>query len=69
MPLFEVVVMEMPERAKFEGDGFKPERLVLGPKAVVAQDSQGAAIAAVMDAGAELKVDRARMQVIVRPFE
>ena len=43
------------------------EKLVFGPKAVVANDPQSAAIAAVLDGG-EIKVDRARMTVLVRPF-
>lgn len=66
MPLFEVAVLETPTKKDAE-DG-KTERLVFGPKAVVARDSQSAAIAAVMDGGMDSTVDRTRMNVIVRPF-
>jgi hypothetical protein len=65
MPLFEVAILERPT-SKEEEDG-KSERLVFGPVAIVASDSQNAAIAAVMD-GKDITVDRARMQVLVRPF-
>ena len=65
MPLFEVAILQKPTPAEVErGDS---ETLVMGPKAVVAADSQSAAIVAVMDAG-DLKVDRSRLQVLVRPF-
>lgn len=68
MPLFEIAILEQP--TKKDAEEGKGERLVFGPKAVVASDSQSAAIAAVMDAtGDELKaVDKSRMQVLVRPF-
>lgn len=68
MPLFEVAILEQP--TKKDAEEGKGERLVFGPKSVVASDGQSAAIAAVMDAtGDELKtVDKQRMQVLVRPF-
>ena len=66
MPLFEVAIMETP--TKKDAEEGKTERLVFGPKAVVARDSQSAAIAAVMDGGMASDVDRTRMNVIVRPF-
>lgn len=65
MPLFEVAILEIPTKKELEEGG--AEKLVLGPKAVVASDSQSAAIAAVMDS-TEIKIDRTRMQVLVRPF-
>lgn len=65
MPLFEVAILERPTQK--EAEEGKGERLVLSPKAVVAPDAQSAAISAVMDEG-EVKVDRQRMQVLVRPF-
>lgn len=65
MPLFEVAILEKPTKKETE-DG-KGERLVFGPKAVVANDGQSAAIAAVLDGG-DIKVDRSRMEVLVRPF-
>ena len=65
MPLFEVAILENPTKKDAE-DG-KGERLVFGPKAVIAEDAQSAAIAAVLDGGS-IDVDRSRMNVLVRPF-
>ena len=65
MSLYEVAILERPTKKEAE-DG-KSERLVFGPKAIVANDPQSAAIAAVLD-GEKITVDRARMQVLVRPF-
>lgn len=66
MPLFEVAILEIPtKKDKEEG---KSERLVMAPKAVIASDTQSAAIAAVLDQDTKLEVDRTRMQVLVRPF-
>ncbi len=65
MPLFEVALIERPtEKEAKDGKG---ERLVLAPVAVIANDAQGAAIAAVLDYG-DIKIDRSRMEVLVRPF-
>jgi len=76
--LFEIAILEAP--TKKEAEEGKTERLVFGPRAVVANDSQSAAIAAVLDAtngehnpsappAQDLaKIDRARMKVLVRPF-
>jgi hypothetical protein len=66
MPLYEVAILELP--TKNEAEDGKGDRLVFGPKAIVAKDPQGAAIAAVLDGGAPIAVDRNRMQVLVRPF-
>lgn len=66
MPLYEVAILEAPTKKEAEEGG--SEKLVFGPKAVVANDSQSAAIAAVMDSKDAVQVDRARMQVLVRPF-
>ena len=63
--LFEVAILEQPTKNERE-DG-KGDRLILAPKAVIANDAQSAAIAAVLDAGT-LELDRSRMQVLVRPF-
>ncbi len=65
MPLFEVAILEKPTKKEAE-DG-KPERLAFGPKAVIANDPQSAAISAVLD-GEKLVIDRSRMEVLVRPF-
>lgn len=66
MALFEVAILERPTKKEMEDGG--TERLVFGPKAVVARDEQSAAIAAVMDGGTPSDVDRQRMEVLVRPF-
>jgi len=66
--LYEVAILETP--TKKEAEEGKGERLVFGPKAVIANDGQSAAIAAVLDGnnGEKIEVDRARMKVLVRPF-
>ena len=64
MPLFEVAIIELP--TKKEREEGEPEKLVFGPKAVIANDQQSAGIAAVMDEA--IKCDRQKMQVLVRPF-
>ena len=65
MPLFEVAILERP--TKTESEEGKGERLVFGPKAVVANDPQSAAIVAVLD-GEKPEMNRERMEVLVRPF-
>jgi hypothetical protein len=64
--LYEIAILEKPTKKEIEENG-ATEKLVFGPKAVVANDPQSAAISAVLDGG-EIKVDRARMIVLVRPF-
>lgn len=66
--LYEVAILETPTKKEAE-DG-KTERLVFGPKAVIANDPQSAGIAAVLDGnnGDKINVDRSRMKVLVRPF-
>jgi hypothetical protein len=64
MPLYEVAILKQPTPKEAENGA--SEELVFGPKAVVAADSQSAAISAVMASGE--KVDMARSQVLVRPF-
>ena len=66
MPLFEVAILERPTKKEAE-DGAS-EKLIFGPKAVIARDQQSAAIAAVMDGGVAPDANRARMEVMVRPF-
>ena len=65
--LFEVAILERPTKKEMEESG-AVETLVFGPKAVVANDAQGAAIAAVLSGDDVSKIDKARMQVLVRPF-
>ncbi len=66
MPLFEVAILEQPTKKEVEEGG--TEKLVFGPKAVIARDTQSAGIAAVLDSAKEIQVDRTRMLVLVRPF-
>lgn len=65
--LYEIAILELPLKDK---DGnWLPEKLVLAPTTVVAKDSQGAAIEAVLAHPEALQgVDRSRMSVLVRPF-
>jgi len=65
MPLYQVAILERP-KSKDAKEG-ELEKLILGPVAVVAVDEQAAAISAVMDAQ-DVKIDRTRMEVLVRPF-
>lgn len=66
MPLFEVAILQKPTKKEAE-DGAS-EKLVFGPKAVVARDDQSAAIAAVLDGDVPKDLDKSRMEVLVRPF-
>lgn len=66
MPLFEVAILEKP--TKKDAEEGASEKLVFGPKAVVARDNQSAAIAAVMGGDVPQDLDRSRMEVLVRPF-
>lgn len=66
MPLFEVAILQKPTNKERE-DGAS-DKLVFGPKAVVANSDQDAAIAAVLDGGVPTDLDRSRMEVLVRPF-
>lgn len=68
MPLFEVALIKRPTKKEIE-EGTATEELLFGPKAVIARDSQGAAIAAVVNNNASLaNVDMNRVDVLVRPF-
>jgi len=68
MPLFEVAILERPTSKEVEESGAE-EKLVFGPKAVVANDAQTAAIRAVMGNRSEMEgVNQSRMAVLVRPF-
>lgn len=66
MPLFEVAIIEKP--TKKDAEEGASEKLVFGPKAVVARDGQSAAISAVMGGDVPKELDRQRMEVLVRPF-
>jgi len=67
MPLFEVAILEAPSRKAAE-DG-ATERLAFPPTFVISKDPQSAAHRAVMENPDKVKdLDKARMQVLVRPF-
>lgn len=63
--LFEVAIIERPTKKEAE-DG-AVEKLVFGPTAVIARDSQGAVLAAIMGPDKPV-VEMARAEVLVRPF-
>jgi len=68
MPLFEVAILEKPTN-KAAADVNQLERLIFGPKAVIAVDTESAGIVAVLEAKEQLvDVDKSRMKVLVRPF-
>lgn len=68
MPLFEIAILEVPTKKELE-DGTAQEKLVFGPKHVIAKDAHSAAFKAVLDNPDALKdVNRERMQVLTRPF-
>jgi len=63
MPLFEVAVIETPQKKKGK------EKLVLAPSCVIARDEQQAAMNTVLDNSDKLEsIDRDYMEVLVRPF-
>lgn len=67
MPLFEVVILEIPTTQEQEAG--KEEKLVMDMKSFIAPDEQSAAIDAIeqcKDQG--LTVPREKRQVLVRPF-
>lgn len=66
MPLFEVVVIEKPTK-KQEEEG-EIEKLVYGPKAVVARNAQAAALLAMSGDELPEETDLNRVDVLVRPF-
>lgn len=67
MPLFEVAIIQKPTKKEVE-EGTGAEKLVFGPKAVIARDNQSAAIAAVTGPDAPTGLDMSRAEVLVRPF-
>ncbi len=67
MPLFEVAIIQT-QTKKEADDGVGGEKLLFGPKFVLAKDGQTAAISAVMGKDGPKDIDMARAQVLVRPF-
>ena len=66
MPVFEVVIVQKPTKKEAEDGGI--EKLLLGPKAVVAKDAQAAAIGSVMSGELPKDADLTRIDVLIRPF-
>jgi hypothetical protein len=66
MPVFEVVIVQKPTKKEAEEGGI--EKLLFGPKAVVAKDGQAAAIGAVMGGELPKDSDLTRIDVLIRPF-
>lgn len=67
MPLFEVAIIQNPTKKELE-EGTGVEKLLFGPKAVIARDAQAAAITAVTGTEAPASLDMNRAEVLVRPF-
>lgn len=67
MPLFEVAIIQKPTRKEIE-EGTGEEKLLFGPKAVLARDNQTAAIRAVTGKDAPIDLEMSRAEVLVRPF-
>lgn len=66
MPLFEVAIIQKPTQKERE-EGIA-EKLVFGPKAVIAANEQAAAVAAVRNGGIPAEVPDERLEVLARPF-
>lgn len=66
MPLFEVAIVQRPTKKEAEDGGI--EKLLFGPKAVVAKNEQAAAIGAVMGGELGADADLTRIDVLIRPF-
>lgn len=66
MPLFEIAITQKPTKKQSE-DG-DTEKLVFGPKAVVAKDQQSAVIDLAMSGELPKDIDRQRMEIHCRPF-
>ena len=64
--LYEVAIVQKP--TKKEQEEGTPEKLVFGPKAVIAGSEQAAAVAAVRNGGIPTEVPDERLEVLVRPF-
>lgn len=67
MPLFEIAIIQKPTAKELQ-EGTGSEKLLFGPKPVLARDSQTAAMSAMMGSDAPQGLDLSRAEVIVRPF-
>lgn len=67
MPLFEVAIIEKPNKKEAE-DG-AVERLVLGPVPILAKNDQAAVISAILGRDpSSTPIDLNKVEVLVRPF-
>jgi hypothetical protein len=66
MPLFEVAIIQKPTNKESEEGGV--EKLLFGPKAVMAKNAQAAAISAVVGGELPKDTDLSRVDVLIRPF-
>lgn len=66
MPLFEVAILQKPTKKEAEDGG--GEKLIFGPKFVIAKDDNAAGFSAMMGEGAPRDLDMNRAEVLVRPF-
>ena len=67
MPLFEVAIIQGPTKKEAE-DGVGAEKLLFGPKFMLAKDANTAAMAAMLGPDAPKDIDLNRAQVQIRPF-
>lgn len=66
MALFEVAIIQTPTKKEREEGG--TDKLVFGPKAVIAASEQAAGIVAIRQGGVASDVADERLEVLVRPF-
>lgn len=66
MPLFEVAILQKPTKKEAE-DGMS-EKIIFGPKPVIARDDQSAGFSALRDEEVPRDLDINRAEVLVRPF-
>jgi len=66
MPLFEIAVLVKPSHD--EANRGEQEKLVFGPKAIVAKDAQSAPLVAALDPGFPKGMDPGKLEVLCRPF-
>lgn len=66
MPLFEIAILLKPTKKEAEDGG--SEKLIFGPKPVLARDEQAAGFAALMGEEIPRDLDMNRAEVLIRPF-
>jgi len=66
MPLFEIAITQKPTKKEAEDGG--GEKLMFGPKAIVAADKEAAVIDLAMSGEIPPEIDRKRMEIHCRPF-